>query len=77
MPKGINEYLTTQTLIFPLYTERLNGQLYVTRTGDTKAKTFYVMEISLFPLPVQTMTYAELKAKYGIKFPKMYRYDSE
>lgn len=77
MPKGINEYLSTQTLIFPLYSAKLNGKLFVTQTGDHIAKTFIVVEMGLFALPVQILTYEQIKAKYEIKFPKTYRYDSE
>ena len=77
MPKGKNEYLRTTTLIFPLYTERLNGQVYVTQTGKKDEKTYIVVEIGLFPLPVQTLTQEEIKTKYGIKIPKDFCYDSK
>jgi len=77
MPKGKNEYLRTTTLIFPLYTDRLNGQLYVTQTGKKDEKTYIVVEIGLFPLPVLILTLEEIKTKYGVKIPKDFRYDSE
>lgn len=71
------EYLTTQTLIFPLFDERVNGELYVTKGNKIAEKLYIVLEIGLFVMPVQELTHQQIKAKYGVKLPKDFLYDQE
>ena len=64
------KYLTVPTLVFPLFTERFNGCIYVTKTPNLKDKLYFVVEIGLFPMPVQELTEEAIKKKYGVELPE-------
>ena len=71
------KHLTATTLVFPLFTKYLNGHLYVTKSGNTMEKLYFVFEVGLFAMQVQELTVESIKTKYGVNLPKDFFFVSE